>query len=120
VRKIFIGNTVAFVVNFVTDALTWLVTQVRAHFSWQGSLENGFGELFDRAVLVKQAFVTFDRLDEPLEVIRPSQDQLMVTQRWLIVRSITHEFHHGGQLLMLGRALGPPLPEDIGTDLVLP
>jgi uncharacterized damage-inducible protein DinB len=53
-------------------------------------------------------------------VIRPGRDQLMVTQRWLIVRPITHEFHHGGQLLMLGRALGHPLPEDMGTDLVLP
>jgi uncharacterized damage-inducible protein DinB len=70
--------------------------------------------------ILEKAFQTFDKLDEPLEVIRPGRDQLMVTQRWLIVRPITHEFHHGGQLLMLGRALGHPLPEDMGTDLVLP
>ena len=70
--------------------------------------------------VLERAFETFDKLDEPLEVIRPGRDQLMVTQRWLIVRPITHEFHHGGQLLMLGRLLGHPLPEDMGTDLVLP
>jgi uncharacterized damage-inducible protein DinB len=70
--------------------------------------------------LLEKAFQTFDKLDEPLEVIRPGRDQFMVTQRWLIVRPITHEFHHGGQLLMLGRALGHPLPENMGTDLVLP
>ena len=70
--------------------------------------------------VLEKAFETFDKLDQPLEVIRPGRDQLMVTQRWLIVRPITHEFHHGGQLLMLGRALGYPLSEDMGTDLVLP
>ena len=70
--------------------------------------------------LLERAFQAFEELDEPLEVIRPGRDQFMVTQRWLIVRPITHEFHHGGQLLMLGRALGHPLPEDMGTDLVLP
>jgi uncharacterized damage-inducible protein DinB len=70
--------------------------------------------------VLEKAFQTFDQLDEPLEVVRPGRDQFMVTQRWLIVRPITHEFHHGGQLLTLGRVLGHPLPEDMGTDLVLP
>jgi uncharacterized damage-inducible protein DinB len=70
--------------------------------------------------VLEQAFETFDQLDEPWEVIRPGRDQFFVTKRWLIVRPITHEFHHQGQLLALGRVLGHPLPEDMGTDLVLP
>ena len=95
---------------FNQDAETALITDVakmRAKF-------------LEVDAMLEQAFQTFDKLDEPLEVIRPGRDQFMVTQRWLIVRPITHEFHHGGQLLMLGRALGHPLPEDMGTDLVLP
>lgn len=70
--------------------------------------------------ILEQAFEKFDRLDEPFKVIRTGRDELMVTQRWLFVRNWTHEFHHKGQLLMLGRVLGHPLPEDMGTDLVLP
>ncbi|WP_376777678.1 DinB family protein [Deinococcus rubellus] len=33
---------------------------------------------------------------------------------------ITHEFHHKGQLLALGRVLGFPLASGGDTDLVLP
>jgi uncharacterized damage-inducible protein DinB len=95
---------------FQQQAETALITDVAA-------MRNKFLEV---DAILEQAFEKFDKLDEPLEVIRPGRDQLMVTQRWLIVRPITHEFHHGGQLLMLGRLLGHPLPEDMGTDLVLP
>jgi uncharacterized damage-inducible protein DinB len=70
--------------------------------------------------VVEQAFATFEDLDAPFEVIRPARDQLMVTKRWLIVRPITHEFHHQGQLLLLGRLLGHPMPDGLGADLVLP
>jgi uncharacterized damage-inducible protein DinB len=70
--------------------------------------------------ILEQALTTFEDLDAPFEVIRPGRDQLMVTKRWLIVRPITHEFHHQGQLLLLGRLLGHPMPEGLGADLVLP
>ena len=44
-----------------------------------------------------------------------------ISQRWLIMHPITHEFNHKGQMLSLGRILGHPVPptsED--TDLALP
>ncbi|GGR03717.1 DinB family protein [Deinococcus ruber] len=74
----------------------------------------------DVDLLMARAFETFDQLDEPFEVIRASGRPTMVTQRWVLVAQITHEFHHKGQMLAYGRALGYPLPEDIETDMVLP
>ena len=47
-------------------------------------------------------------------------NRLKLTERWLLLRPITHEFHHKGQLLALARVLGHPLPDDMGTDLVGP
>ncbi len=70
--------------------------------------------------LLERAFLTFDRLDQPFEVIRASGRPTVVTQRWALVSNMMHEFHHKGQMLALGRALGYPLPESIQTDLVLP
>ncbi len=70
--------------------------------------------------VLEQAFATFQDVDVPFTVVRPGRDQLVVTKRWLIVRPITHEFHHHGQVLMLGRLLGYPVPEHLGADLVLP
>ena len=71
-------------------------------------------------LMLEEAFSRFQSLDAPLEVVRPGRDTLMVSQRWLIVHPITHEFHHKGQLLALGRVLGHPLPSGMDTDLVLP
>lgn len=70
--------------------------------------------------LLEQAFETFDQLDQPLEVTRAGGRKVVVTQRWVLVRTITHEFHHKGQMLAFGRTLGYALPEAIETDLVLP
>jgi uncharacterized damage-inducible protein DinB len=70
--------------------------------------------------LLERAFDTFDRLDEPFEVIRASGRRTMVTQRWVLTSTMTHEFHHKGQMLAYGRALGYPLPDTIETDMVLP
>ncbi len=69
--------------------------------------------------LLERAFETFDGLDEPFEITRASGRRTVVTQRWLLVSNITHEFHHKGQMLAFGRALGYPLPESIETDMVL-
>jgi uncharacterized damage-inducible protein DinB len=71
-------------------------------------------------LMLEEAFSKFQSLDEPLKVVRPGRDTLMVSQRWLITHPITHEFHHKGQLLALGRVLGHPLPSNADTDLVLP
>ena len=70
--------------------------------------------------MLEEAFEKFQRWDEPLKLVRPGRDTLMVSQRWLITHPITHEFHHKGQLLALGRVLGHPLPSGVDTDLVLP
>jgi uncharacterized damage-inducible protein DinB len=70
--------------------------------------------------LLEQALLKFDRLDDPLELLMPEGHTLSVSQRWLIIHPITHEFHHKGQLLALGRVLGHPLPAGQFADLVLP
>ncbi|WP_019009584.1 DinB family protein [Deinococcus aquatilis] len=70
--------------------------------------------------LLERAFQTFDQLDQPFEVIRASGRPTMVTRRWVLMSNMMHEFHHKGQMLAFGRALGYPLPDSIETDLVLP
>jgi uncharacterized damage-inducible protein DinB len=70
--------------------------------------------------LLERALSSFDRLDEPLELNMPEGDTLTVSQRWLILHPITHEFHHKGQLLALGRVLGHPWPAGTFADLVSP
>jgi uncharacterized damage-inducible protein DinB len=70
--------------------------------------------------VVEAALEQFKKPDEPLAFERPGRDALQVTGRWLIMHPVTHEFHHKGQLLTLGRALGYPLPPTGDTDLVLP
>ncbi len=70
--------------------------------------------------LLERAFETFDQLDQPFEITRASGRRTVVTQRWVLMENITHEFHHKGQMLAYGRALGYPLPETIETDMVLP
>ena len=70
--------------------------------------------------LLERAFETFDQLDQPLEIVRASGRRTVVTQRWVLISNIAHEFHHKGQMLAYGRALGYPLPETIETDMVLP
>jgi hypothetical protein len=52
----FAGRAVAFVACFVADALAWFMAEMRAHFGLYGSLENGFGKLFDQAGFAKQVF----------------------------------------------------------------
>lgn len=61
-----------------------------------------------------------------LDVVYPwssseNRPPIQISQRWLILHPITHEFNHKGQMLSLGRILGHPVPstsED--TDLALP
>lgn len=65
---------------------------------------------------VYKALETFDRLDEPFT----SSGGQTLSQRWLILHPITHEFHHKGQALALARVLGHPHPGNPDTDLVTP
>ena len=69
--------------------------------------------------VVERALSEFTELDAPLPI--PHRDRtLEVTRRWLLLHPFTHEFHHKGQLLALGRVLGHPYPPGPDTDLLLP
>jgi uncharacterized damage-inducible protein DinB len=70
--------------------------------------------------ILEQAFRDFTDVDKIFEVTRPKRDTLAVSQRWLVMHPITHEFHHKGQLLALARVLGHPIPANMDADLVLP
>ena len=71
-------------------------------------------------IILESAFIKFTDPDLIFEITRPNRDTLMVSQRWLIMHPITHEFHHKGQLLALARVLGHPIPSHMDADLVLP
>lgn len=80
------------------------------------TMRAAFGEVDP---LLETAFQQFTELDTPLELDWQGQP-LLVTQRWLLMHPITHEFHHKGQMLALGRVLGHPYPEGPDTDLTVP
>jgi uncharacterized damage-inducible protein DinB len=65
---------------------------------------------------IAKALESFDNPDKPFT--SPSGQTL--TQRWLMLHTITHEFHHKGQALALARVLGYPHPGNPDTDLVDP
>lgn len=69
--------------------------------------------------VVERALDKFTEMDAPL-LIPHGDSTLEVTRRWLLLHPITHEFHHKGQLLALGRVLGHPYPPGPDTDLLLP
>ncbi len=59
-----------------------------------------------------------NELDKPLTRPHPSfPDGLTVTPRWLFTHTITHEFHHKGQITDICRHLGHPSGD---TDLIIP
>ncbi|MDQ0188536.1 DinB family protein [Alicyclobacillus cycloheptanicus] len=69
--------------------------------------------------LVQQFLAKFEHaLDQPITGHVPWQrDPLQLSPLWLLTHTITHEFHHKGQLVSLTRHLGYAPPD---TDLVLP
>ena len=69
--------------------------------------------------VLEQAFAQFTQPDEFSDV-QFHDEVLRVTQRWLVMHPITHEFHHKGQMLTMGRILGWPYPPGPDTDLGLP
>jgi uncharacterized damage-inducible protein DinB len=69
--------------------------------------------------VVEQALSDFTDLDTPISIPHRS-GTLEGSRRWLLLHPFTHEFHHKGQLLALGRVLGRPYPPGPDTDLPLP
>ena len=59
-------------------------------------------------------------LDEPLGWNEALGKESALTRRWLILHSVTHEFHHKGQAPALARMLGHSHPGKPDTDLVDP
>ena len=70
--------------------------------------------------VVERALDEFDHLDIPPDIPFRQDSTLEVTRRWLLLHPFTHEFHHKGQLLALGRVLGHPYPPGPDSDLLLP
>jgi uncharacterized damage-inducible protein DinB len=76
---------------------------------------------FDKVdATLAEALETFDILDERFTWTSPKGHIHKLTQRWLILHPITHEFHHKGQALALARVLGHPHSGNPDTDLVDP
>ena len=71
-------------------------------------------------VTAAAALDSFTAPDEPFEWTSPTGGTHTLTQRWLFLHTITHEFHHKGQALALARVLGHPHPGKPDTDLVDP
>ena len=64
----------------------------------------------------------FERFSDPDAMFTRQYrtETLQLTQRWVIFRPITHEFHHKGRLLALARVFGYTLPPELGAELVGP
>ncbi len=81
------------------------------------ALRDAFARV-DTTVLA--ALGSFADLDAPLSWTSPTGSTHTLTQRWLILHPVTHEFHHKGQALALARVLGHPHHGDPDADLVDP
>jgi uncharacterized damage-inducible protein DinB len=67
-----------------------------------------------------QALEQFQALDEPLVWTSSEGQTETLSQRWLLLHPITHEFHHKGQALALARVLGHSYSGSLDTDLHTP
>lgn len=91
--------------------------QKAIHVDDVASLREAFAKVDATA---HEALAAFRALDEPLGWNRALNDTSSLTQRWLILHPVTHEFHHKGQALALARVLGYPHPSSPNTNLVYP
>lgn len=66
--------------------------------------------------LMARASTRFTDLEREFEWT-DAKGTLRLSQRWLLLHPITHEFHHKGQMVSLGRALGHPAGPRFDTDL---
>lgn len=69
--------------------------------------------------LVERFLARFGQdMSEPVtRPVRWQKEPLTVSALWLFTHTVTHEFHHKGQIVLMGREAGYPAPD---TDLVLP
>ncbi len=111
----------------VADCYLWWVGHVGLKHEWVDFEASSIPDVramrqkfLEVDAVVEAALEQFENPDEPFAFERPGHPRRQLTQRWLIVHPVTHEFHHKGQLLALGRVLGHPLPPGGDTDLVLP
>ncbi len=79
-------------------------------------LRDGFAGVDE---LMARAFERFSDLEHEFEWT-DAKGTLRLSQRWLLLHPLTHEFHHKGQILSLGRALGYGLGAGIDADLPPP
>lgn len=70
--------------------------------------------------VVERALAAFADVDAGFTIHHPEAGPMRVTRRWLLLHPLTHEFHHKGQMLAMGRMLGHPFPAGRDTDLVHP
>lgn len=70
--------------------------------------------------VLEKAFAEFKKLDEVHVWKHQDHPPVKISQRWLIMHPITHEFNHKGQMLSLGRVLGRPFPPGKDADLATP
>jgi uncharacterized damage-inducible protein DinB len=92
---------------------------------WQGdpivNTARDLRRVFERVdSVVLEALEQFQSLDEPLVWTSSKGQTEVLSQRWLLLHPITHEFHHKGQALALARVLGYPYNLDRDTDLSVP
>lgn len=77
---------------------------------------------FDQVdMFVKEIFELFsNHMDEPIQREIPWRvggEKISITPRKLLMHTITHEFHHKGQIVAMARQMGyePPSTDVIGT-----
>ena len=120
----FAFGSLASIYAHVADVYLW----------WVGTVGLGDGEPSVRLASVAELRAAFEEVDAtvaraldefadpdaPFVWTSPEGKEVTLTRRWLILHTITHEFHHKGQALSLARVLGHPHPGDPDTDLADP
>ncbi|WP_123041046.1 DinB family protein [Cohnella candidum] len=84
---------------------------------------DGIRAIFDQAdALVAELLGSPDSyMDEPIDKVIPwrtTGETLTITPRKLLMHTVTHEYHHKGQIVSMIRHLGyvPPNTDVLGTD----
>jgi uncharacterized damage-inducible protein DinB len=117
------GSLSAIYAHIADCYLTWIGTRGLGHKKVEVSARDmqGLREAFTMVdATAAAALDSFTAPDEPFEWTSPTGWTTTLTQRWLFLHTITHEFHHKGQALALARVLGHPHPGKPDTDLVDP
>ncbi|MEX2543155.1 MAG: DinB family protein [Trueperaceae bacterium] len=120
----FAFGSLSAIYSHVADTYLWWVGSVglggpdpEIHAKSVAELRTAFDEVDST---VAKALDAFNAPDNPFDWTSPSGSRSTLTQRWLILHPITHEFHHKGQALALARVLGNPHPGKPDTDLLEP